>query len=111
MNKKFLMACVLLLVLGFCFAEIAVQNFSEKGSNYTLDIEYFPDVNEVKITYTTASESFKEDSAITIIRDRLIQFQKENGYFHYKFYSNHVTKFDMPNRLTKYTSFVRFSYN
>jgi hypothetical protein len=87
-----------------------VEYIQEKEKLYTLDLEYYPDIQELKITYTCNSGIFDEREAITTIKSKLITFTKENGYFSYSFYTKDILKFDNESRLAKYTSFVKFHY-
>ncbi len=101
---------LMLLCTGIGLWAQNAEFIQEKEKLYTLDIEYYQELQELKITYTCNSGIFDEEEAVTIIKNRMITFTKENGYFSYSFYSKDVLKYDNENRLAKYTSFVKFHY-
>jgi hypothetical protein len=109
MKQLFLFGVMLLCAGSGLWAQNA-EFIQEKEKLYTLDFEYFPELQELKITYSCNSGIFDEKEAITTIKNRLIPFTKEKGYFSYSFYTKDVLKYDNENRIAKYTSFVKFYY-
>ncbi len=108
--KRIAVICLALLSVCAALSAQATETIQEKEKIYTIDIEYIPDLREAKITYTCPTALYKENEAITAIKNRLILFTKEKGYFHYSYYQRDEVVTDSKNKTTSYTSFVKFSY-
>ena len=109
--KKILLFFVIALLAVFAItAEESEVPFTvlinETSDNYSIAIEYTEMLSEARFIYSCDSRIFDERDAIKIVRERLINFMKEKGYFHYSYLRPTITKTDYANHKTYFYSFV-----
>ena len=79
---------------------------SEQGKGYTLNIEYTEMLGEARFIYVTNRFTYDEDEAIKTVRERIISFTKEKGFFSYSYMRPTITKTDYAANKTYFYSFV-----
>ena len=79
---------------------------TEPADNYSISIEYTEMLGEARFIYSCDNRLFDERDAIKIVRERLITFTKEKGYYSYSYLRPTITKTDYENHKTYFYSFV-----
>lgn len=112
--KKISILLALLLVVGI--GAFAQQNeatavpltvlITEPHEKYTIAIEYTEMLGEARIIYSMNRYTFDELDAMKIVRERIIEFTKEKGFFSYSYMRPSITKTDYEKNMTYYYSFV-----
>ncbi|MEE1000007.1 MAG: hypothetical protein UIH41_10130 [Treponemataceae bacterium] len=112
-----LLLCVLTVFSAFTQDEdplaeepdiMAMEVIEEKGRLYTLRIEYMPVLDEARFIYTIPSSLFDQGEAMKVIRERVLKFRGERGYFNHIYLRKDLTKYDNEKNLAIYTSFIKF---
>jgi hypothetical protein len=85
-----------------------IEIIQEKGTLYTLQIEYTPSLDEAWFVYTIPSSLFEQGEAMKIIREKAQTFTKERGYFFYTYMGADITKYDYEKKVAKYMSHIKF---
>lgn len=79
---------------------------TEPYENYTITIEYTEMLGEARFMYATNRFTYDEYDAIKILRERVISFTKEKGFFAYSYMRPTITKTDYKANKTYFYSFV-----
>ena len=109
--KKIVLFFVIVIIAVFSIAAEETEVpftvlINEPADNYSIAIEYTEMLNEARFIYSCDSKLFDERDAIKIVRERLINFTKEKGYFSYSYLRPTITKTDYANHKTYFYSFV-----
>ena len=109
--KKFLLFFIIVILAVFSVAaEESEVPFTvlitEPSDNYSIAIEYTEMLSEARFIYSCDSKLFDERDAIKIVRERLINFTKEKGYYSYSYLRPTITKTDYATHKTYFYSFV-----
>lgn len=86
------------------------QVITEQGKNRltSMTIEWYPELKEARFVYTGPAPLFDQGDAMEAIRQRIIAFCGEKGYYNYSFLRKDTTHFDNKANKAIYTCFVKF---
>lgn len=91
--------------------EIIIKLNNPEIQNGEIKILYYPVYKEVRIIFKCTFNTYKEDIALCIIRDNLIDFTTKKGFYHYTRLENDVIKFNKDKNgitLANYITHVKF---
>ena len=111
--KKIIIAIAIMFVALFAVNAQERQSsvpltvlISEPNDGYTINIEYTEMLGEARFIYVTNRFTYDEDEAIKAVRERIISFTKEKGFFSYSYMRPTITKTDYTANKTYFYSFV-----
>jgi len=79
---------------------------TEPYEGYSIAIEYTEMLGEARFIYSTNRFTYDEYDAIRIVRERIITFTKEKGFYSYSYMRPTITKTDYEKNKTYFYSFV-----
>lgn len=97
MNLKKIIFILFIFLASFLFAQSEKEKVPEETqiiyptkqysqySDTTIQIVYYPYIDEVRVIYYIPKTKFTQDEAVVICRNVLIDFMKDHGYYHYYF--------------------------
>lgn len=80
----------------------------EKSKISTITIEFMPSIDEARFIFSCPSTLFEQGEAMNTIKERVMQFTKERGYFFYTYIRQDVTRYDNEKKIATCTSFIKF---
>lgn len=118
MKKLLILTAVFLLASGVLFAaeedtstnstQQQTEVIVERDKTTTLTIEFMPSIDEARFIYSCPSTLFEQGEAMRVIKERVILFTKERGYFFYTYIRQDVTRYDNEKNMATCTSFIKF---
>ena len=81
------------------------SNYLKKVGKIT--IEYMPAYNEARFIYSCPSPLYDEKNAIPAVKESIVNFYKEKGYYTYTYLKPSLTSSDGKTNTTTHTAFVK----